>query len=438
MKRATGRAYNKQREAQSRSYLDVYRTGVDSDITTIGLGDGRPARDRRRIDLRRDELDVSAQRRVVRVSERSLRSVVRLSVRVDQPPRDRDGASAAIAVGFAEYFSYFFPALSTSRTVLSAPAPWGKFSISAGQVVAASSIALLGAINYVGVRWGNFVQSTLTVLKIGAMAALPVLALSIRRVTPEFAPVVPESLPEPAAAFGVAMIAVIWTYTGWHNVTSASGEIRDATRAVPRALIFGIVAVMVVYVTINLAYVYSLSIPEMRGVVRIAEHAMGAMLGATGAKLVAAAVVISTFGCNAANIIGMSRMCYAMSSDGLFFKRAAAVHPKYRTPHVAIVLTCAWSILLTLTGTYQQLITYATFAFVLFSVAVGLAIFKLRRSRPGVPRPYRTWGYPAVPVLFVLGSLGLVVNTLIEIPLISIAGLGIVALGLPAYLYWRK
>jgi len=127
-----------------------------------------------------------------------------------------------------------------------------------------------------------------------------------------------------------------------------------------------------------------------------------------------------------------------MSADGLFFKAAAAVHPRYRTPHVAIALTCGWAAFLTLTGTYEQLYTYVVFTGLLFNVAGGVAIFRLRRLKPDQPRPYRTWGYPAVPALFVLSTSVLVVNTLAERPVESILGLGLVALGLPAYWYWRR
>lgn len=347
------------------------------------------------------------------------------------------GSVSAVAVGFAEYFSYFFPALSTSRTVVSLPMPWGTLAISAGQIVAALSITILGAINYVGVRSGNRVQAFLTVIKVAALAALPVMALALARATPSFTPIVPD-VPRPAAAFGVAMIAVMWAYEGWYYVAFAAGEIQQPARNVPRALVIGTLALAAIYVTVNIAYMYALSMEEMRGVTRIAERAVTALVGDSGAQLVAATVVISTFGCNAAGVISMSRVCYAMAADGLFFRAAARVHPEYHTPHVAIVVTCLWSMLLTLSGSYEQLFTYVTFASVLFGVAGGLAIFKLRRDRPTALRPYRTWGYPAVPAIFILGSAVLVVNTLVERPVESITGLGLVALGLPMYWWWSS
>jgi APA family basic amino acid/polyamine antiporter len=148
--------------------------------------------------------------------------------------------------------------------------------------------------------------------------------------------------------------------------------------------------------------------------------------------------MVSTFGCNAAGVLASSRVCYAMAANGMFFPSASRVHPVYRTPHVAIVVTTVWSIVLTLSGSYEQLFTYVTFASLLFGVLGGLAIFRLRSIRPHAPRPYRTWGYPWIPLVFVLGSALLVFNTLVERPVESVAGLGLVALGLPAYWYWRR
>src|SRR5262249_43147981 len=153
---------------------------------------------------------------------------------------------------------------------------------------------------------------------------------------------------------------------------------------------------------------------------------------------VAAGVMISCFGCNASSMIPVSRVCYALSADRLFFAAAGAVHPKFRTPHIAIVAVCAWAAMLTLTGTYEQLYTYVVFTALLFNVAGGLAIFKLRWSKPDLPRPYRTFGYPVVPAIFVLSTGALVINTVMERPAESLAGLGLVALGLPFYAWKRR
>jgi len=350
------------------------------------------------------------------------------------------GGIAAVAVGFAEYLSYFVPSLSPARVLLSVPLPvvGGSWTLSAGQIAAVASIAVLGAINYVGVRSGNLVNATLTVAKVAGLAALPVMALVVQRVEPVFTPVVPPDLARPAASFGIAMIAVLWTYEAWYFITYAAGEIERPQRTLPLALLFGILALMAIYLSVNVAYLYALRIDEMQGVVRIAQQAATALVGPGGATFVALTVLVSTFGCNAPAILGGSRLLFAMAGDGVFFRAAGVVHPFYRTPHVAIVGLTVWSSVLALSGTYEQLFTYVMFASILFNLAGGIAVFRLRARQPDRPRPYRVWGYPVVPILFVVGSLAFVLNTLVERPTESLAGLGLVALGLPAYWYWSR
>ena len=348
------------------------------------------------------------------------------------------GSMAAVAVGFAEYLSYFVPVLSTSHVLLAVPMPWGDFTVSAGQLVAAASLAVLGAVNYVGVRTGNMVNVVLTVAKVAGLSAIPILAIVAGTVSPSYTPVVPPDVARPVASFGVAMIAVLWTYESWYYVTYAAGEIRDPQRNVPRALVIGVLLLMGIYLAVNVAYLHALTIDEMRGVTRIAEKAASALMGAGGAAFIAGTVVISTFGCNAAGLLGGSRVLFAMARDGVFLPAASRVHPRYRTPHVAVVALTGWSIVLALSGTYEQLFTYVMFSSILFSVAAGLALFRLRRTHPQHPRPYRAWGYPIVPAIFVLGSAAFVVNTLLERPVESIAGLGLLLIGVPVYRLSRQ
>jgi APA family basic amino acid/polyamine antiporter len=338
------------------------------------------------------------------------------------------GGIAAVAVGFATYLAYFLPALTTTAVA----------GLNGTKLVAAVMILVLGAINYTGARSGNFVNVVTTAAKIGALAVLPVMAIVASRVHPVFLPVVPSTLARPAASFGVAMIAVLWTYEGWYFVTYAAGEIKEPQRTLPRALLFGVLLLTTIYVVVNIAYLYALTIGEMQGVTRIAERAATALVGPAGATFVALTVVVSTFGNNAAAILAGSRLLFAMASDRVFIPAASRVHPRYHTPHVAIAALTAWSSLLALSGTYEQLFTYVMFASILFNVAAGIALFRLRRTMPERPRPYRTWGYPIVPLLFITASIGFVVNTLIERPVESLAGVGLLALGLPAYWYWGR
>ncbi|MGH9733005.1 MAG: APC family permease [Candidatus Acidiferrales bacterium] len=347
------------------------------------------------------------------------------------------GATAAVAMGFATYFAYFFPALSTTHVVVAIRFPWGLWTISAAQLVAAVSILALGAINYFGIQSGNRTQAALTVVKIAAIAMIPVLAiarhpaaLSLKEVSPHVA--------HPAVAFGIVMVAVMWAYEGWYYLPFSAGEVADAQRTVPRALFIGVFGITAIYLLMNLAYMLALPMSETRGVGRIAEKAMIALVGNSGAAIVAAIVVLSSLGCNAAAIIAQSRACYAMATDGLFFRAAAKVHPRYRTPHVALMLTCCWSALLTLTGSYQQLYTWVTFTSVAFTALGGFAIFQLRRIKGNVHRPYRAWGYPIVPAILIIALVLLSINTVIEMPEESLFGVAIVLLGLPAYRYWTR
>ena len=175
----------------------------------------------------------------------------------------------------------------------------------------------------------------------------------------------------------------------------------------------------------------------MNRVPRIAVLAATTLMGPVGASFIALTVVISTFGCNAAGMLGGSRVLFAMGRDGVFLPAASRVHPRYRTPHVAVMATTVWSIVLTLSGSYEQLFTYVMFTSILFSVAAGLALFRLRAKLPHHPRPYRTWGYPVVPLVFITGSIAFVANTLMERPVESLSGLLLLALGVPVYWYWQ-
>ena len=307
-----------------------------------------------------------------------------------------------------------------------------------GRATSGGTIGVNTVTNYVGVRTGNLTNAILTATKVGALLAVPILALVYMRADPVFTPIVPPDVARPLASFGVIMIAVMWTYEGWYYVAFAAGEIKNAARNVPRALIIGTMALTAIYVIVNIAYFLSLRVDEMAGEIRVAEKVVTTLVGPVGASLVAATVVISTFGCNVAGIIASSRTCFAMAADRRFFPAAARVHANFKTPHVALLMTSTWSAFLTLTGGYEALFTYVTFASVLFGTLGGAAIFVLRARRPDAPRPYRALGYPVIPALYVLGSFALVWNTLVERPTESIAGLGIVALGLPFYMYWSR
>jgi len=318
------------------------------------------------------------------------------------------------------------------------PIAGGTWTIAANQVVAVASIVLLGAINYLGVRSGSGTNAVLTIAKVSGLVLLVIFALVSPTRSPEWTPIVPAELTSPLAEFGVALIAVLWAAEGYYFLTYAAGEVRDPARTLPRALTAGILAIGAIYLAANLVYLYALPMADLRGTTRVAERAATALVGPWGATMIAVTVVVSTLGANAAVILGGSRVMYAMAARGLFFRRAAQVHPRFRSPHVAVVLLTIWSSILALSGTYEQLFTYVVFTSVLFSLLGGLALFQLRRSRPDAERPYRVWGYPVVPAVFVIGALVLIVNTLNQRPRESLTGLGLLLIGLPAYFYWKN
>jgi basic amino acid/polyamine antiporter, APA family len=346
------------------------------------------------------------------------------------------GGIAALAVGFGEYLGSFFPLFSTSNVLLSAPiGPW-RWTLSGGQVAAVAAILFLTVVNQMGVKEGAWVQNGLTLLKIGGIAAFLVAGLTSSAAAP---PIGSVSIPPQAlTGFGIAMIAALWTYDGWYGLTFSAGEMKNPGRNLPLGLILGTAGVALLYLCVNLVYVRTLSVEEMASSPRIGEAVATALLGPMGGRLLSAVVVISTFGCLSATILYSSRIYQPMAADGVFFRSLAAIHPRYRTPVRSLWAQSTWAVILTTTGTYDQLYTYVVFAAVVFHAATGTAVFVLRRTRPDAPRPYRVWGYPVVPALFILSSILLVGNTLLERPRESLLGLGLVALGVPAYLYWRR
>lgn len=348
------------------------------------------------------------------------------------------GSISAVAAGFGAYLGYFVPALGTDNILAAVSIHGHSLSLSAGQLVAAATIVGLTALNVRGVRVGSTVQNVLTLLKLAALGGFVVLGFTVGTGKASSSPTPGGIASAPTlAGFGVALVAVLWAYDGWINLTFSAGEIRDPARNLPRALFLSTAIVTVAYLLVNAAYVRALPISEMQGVTRIAEKAATALFGPTGASLIAVAVALSTLGATHGTILTGARVNYAMAKDRLFFSSAAAVHPRFRTPHLSLWWQGAWSALLVLSGTFDQLFTFAMFAAILMYAAATAAVFTLRRKRPDLPRPYRTWGYPWMPLAYLGALLLLAGNTLSERPVESLAGLGLLALGIPVYRYWR-
>ncbi|KPK82392.1 MAG: hypothetical protein AMS25_02445 [Gemmatimonas sp. SM23_52] len=354
------------------------------------------------------------------------------------------GSIAALGVGFAEYVGYFFPALSTGQLLLTLDVNiFGSrvdCALSAGQLVAVGVIVSLSAFNCVGVVFGKLIQNVFTMVKIGAIVAFIVLGLAVGTKVPMDYTINSSGLSsgQLLVGFGVAIIAVFWAFDGWHNITYVAGEIERPGRNLVVALVAGTLIITCLYLLVNYVYLLALPVQEMAGVVRIAEKASGALFGGTAAGAISAAVIVSTFGAlNGAIFVG-PRVYYAMARDGIFFRRVGEVHPRFTTPALAILLQAVWASLLTLSGTYEQLFTYVVVVSFIFWIAATASVFVLRRRLPDLPRPYRTWGYPVVPMIFIVATSAILVNTVIARPVESLAGLGITVLGIPVYYYWRR
>jgi APA family basic amino acid/polyamine antiporter len=347
------------------------------------------------------------------------------------------GGLAAIAVGFGEYLGSFLPFFSTQNVLLSADLFGHPWKLTGGALAGVLAIVFFTVTNIVGLRESALLQNLLTVLKIGAMLALAGLGMFVApTASPEFlATAVPTSL---WSAFGLAMVGVLWTFDGWYAVTYLGGEMKEPSRDLPRAMFLGVGIVTLLYVLLNLVYLRAIPVSEMPSHPRIAEAAAVALFGPFAAKLVSAAVMMSAFGCIGSTILYSTRAYLPMARDGVFFKSLAVVHPKWRTPVACVLAQGVWTILLTVSGTYEALYTYVVVVLFLFHAAAGMAVFVLRVKKPEWPRPYRVTGYPVVPAVFVATALAFVVNSLIERPVESFFGFIIVLLGVPAYLYWRR
>jgi len=241
-----------------------------------------------------------------------------------------------------------------------------------------------------------------------------------------------------ASSLGVAMIAVLWAYEGWHMLSFAAGEVKNPSRVLPRSYLVGTLVVVAVYLGANLAYLRVLPIPEMALHQRVAATTMELLAGPRGATFVSALILCSIFGAINGTVLGGPRAYFAMARDGVFFPSVGTVHPRYATPAAALLIQGVWSILLASTGTYKQLYTYVIFTGWLFYATAAFAVVVLRYRRPELPRPYRVWGFPVVPMAFSAAALIIVGNALIRSPLESGIGLALVLAGVPIFLIWQR
>jgi basic amino acid/polyamine antiporter, APA family len=289
------------------------------------------------------------------------------------------------------------------------------------------------------VRRAASVQNWSTTLKVGALLALALAGFALgqgfRR--PDTRLFTTSLSPASLSAAGVALLAVLWAYEGWQNVTNSAGEAADPQRTFARGIGLGTAALVAIYLTANAGYVAAVGASGVAATDRVAADVVRALFGAPAAKLVTLVILISIF--SAANGLALTgpRMYFAMARDGVFFRALADVHPRFGTPALAVAASAAWAMVLALSGSFEQLFTYVVFASWIFAALAAASVFVLRRRRPDAPRPFRVPAYPLTPALFIVAAVAIVVNTIFARPGEALIGLGIVATGVPVYFAWK-
>jgi APA family basic amino acid/polyamine antiporter len=330
---------------------------------------------------------------------------------------------AAISVGFATYLGYFLQL--------------DEFGL---QTAAIASTVALTTLNCFGLKVGAWTQNVLTLVKMGALLALPLLSFTLpggssENLFPFFPSGTFSTLVGPLT---LAMVGALWAYDGWIEITYVAGEVKDPGTALPRSIIYSTLVVMLLYTAVSLSCVYVLGVGEMSSSGLVASDVATVILGSSGAALVAGAILVSTLGSNNGIVFTAARIPYAMAREGLFFRFLGSVSPTFETPTAALVIQGILACLLTLSGTYDRLYTYVVFAsWVFYAMSCG-AVIILRKKAPDLPRPYKAWGYPLVPLAFILSAFVLVAYTIAEDPVASGIGGGIILAGVPVYLYWKR
>ncbi|MFQ5817438.1 MAG: APC family permease [Terriglobia bacterium] len=333
------------------------------------------------------------------------------------------GTIAALAEAFSTYLGHFYAL--------------GNFGTKA---VAIASILLLTAINCRGVKLGVWTQNILTLAKVAIVAAI--ILWSLRPGTAQvanFSPLWPLAWDSQATKqLGLALIGVLWCYDGWIDVTLVGGEVKDPGKNLPRSILLSMGIIMALYLALNAAYVAVLSLAGMAGRSLVATDFALRAIGPMGAALITLLVLLSILGANNGFVLTGPRVYYAMARQRLFFRAVGQLHPLYETPFQSLLLQAAWSCVLVLLATYEQLFTYVVFGGWPFYALAAAAVIVLRRKRPNWPRPYRCWGYPIVPILFVLAAIGLIAATFVSDLRSALFVTALIVAGVPVYWFWKR
>jgi APA family basic amino acid/polyamine antiporter len=350
------------------------------------------------------------------------------------------GTIAALSVASAAYVGKVFPMVSQDQVVIA----FAGIVITRAHLLGLALIAVLTYVNVVGLRWGALLQNISTWTKFTAMAAFVTLGFVIGKghwsnfqahgaaLTMGLGPA------QLISALGVGLIAVFFAYDGWVYITWVAGEVKEPRRNVPLAMVLGVIAVGVIYVAMNLTYLYALPLKEIAVHETIAHAAAAALFSPRAAGWLSLMIAISCFSAAATCTLSGARVYLAMAQDGVFFKRMAVIHPKWRTPAFSLIGQGVWAAALTLSGRYDQLYTYVIYGMVLSYTLTVIGMFLLRWKRPEIPRPYRCTGYPWLPAIYVLIGATWTLNTIITRPTQAFWGTAIMLIGVPGYLYWKR
>ena len=347
------------------------------------------------------------------------------------------GAIAASAIALADYLGRFVPAAADDTSLVTLPLPGIPLVVSRKTIVALTVIVALAVVHVRGLRVGRVVQNGLTGTKVAALVAFVALGFSVGHGVP--AQIVSAGS-HAVTPMLLALIPVMFTYSGWNAGAYVAEEVRSPERNVPLALGLGTLTVIVIYLCLNALYLYALPVAELAAVpgARLIDTVAERLFGVVAGSLLAAFSIVSLAASMSAMMIAGPRVYFAMARDGVFAARAGEVHPRFLAPTRAIIAQAIWSGVLVLSGTLSQLVSYTGFAVVLFSAVAVAAVFVLRQRQPDEPRPFRAWGYPWAPAIFVLASVLMLANEIWSSPRTSAAGLGVIVAGVPIYWWMRR
>jgi basic amino acid/polyamine antiporter, APA family len=350
------------------------------------------------------------------------------------------GSIAVLAIALAEYLAGVFPFSPTDGTLTTFFVGSFFLTISWNQLLAIMLVWTFSLLNYRGLHLGSWTQNLLSLSKLAAIAGLLVAGFCCGRGSwAHFSPIFAwGGSGRMVSAAGLALIPVMFAYSGWNAAAYIASEVRNPETILPRSLALGTLITIGAYLALNVLYLYALPVAALSGVVRVGEQTTSALFGPRAAQGISALIAVSIASAFNVMVLTGGRIYFAMARDRVFFSRAAELHPRFHTPGNALLLQAAWTSLLILSGTFEQLLTYATIVIVSISAITVSAVFVLRWQRPDLPRPYHVWGYPWMPMLYVVGSAGIFVNALWERPVECLLGAGLCAAGVPAYWWWRR